>query len=142
MRSNRIPFWMSWIVWWRWFNTVWKRVYFLIIHVSLVSLVFLACGKSTQRQDISWTWNLLRNHCFHSQQSSTLFNLLICISITLNNAVDHQPTCPVFCKYWSTCHVLSDLLFNWFVLIIWKTLCNPFEERKCNIFGIYVLTSD
>lgn len=40
-----------------------------------MSLVFLACGKATQRQDISWTWDTFEKSAFPQPTVSSQFNL-------------------------------------------------------------------
>lgn len=69
------PFWMSWVIWWRCFNALWKYDVYFLFYVLVWWAWFSSHvakrpnGKTTRRRE---TW---RTCCFRSARS-VLFDLL------------------------------------------------------------------
>lgn len=125
---------------------------FCIIHVSPVSLVFLACGKAARQQDISWTWDMFEKSLFPRPTVSSLFNLWFVgashwtlqwitnqLSQSFANSEAHATPLQIFylinlCLLFETCKTQCNALKRAHVIslvfMFWQTIKSELVDRR------------
>lgn len=75
--KRRIPFWMSWTVWWRCFSTVWKLFFFNNTHFfGELFFFFLHVVKQPNSKTSPWSWDTFEESLFQQPRCWLTFDLL------------------------------------------------------------------